>query len=166
MEVNFFVKPSSNPGTPGDETIIENIPLYVQEAEDYLKENPLVTEITCDIDLLGVDGSGHNQTIQVISEFVVLEPGVDFTAPNADFTVIPDNTGTAPFTVIFDASSSTDARGIASYSWDFGDNTSGSGVLTTKTYSDAGTYIVVLTVTDYYGNEDYHTETITVNEPV
>jgi PKD repeat protein len=69
------------------------------------------------------------------------------------------------FTVVLDASSSTDDRGIASYAWDFGDNTSGTGVLVTKTYSDVGTYIIILTVTDYFGNEGFETETITVSEP-
>jgi len=165
MEVSFYVSPSTSPGSPGDKTIIKNIPLYYQDVSNYLTENPLITQITSDIDLFGVDGAGHNLTIQIATDLVILDPGVDYTSPNASFSVTPDTTGTAPFTVVFDASNSTDDRGIASYSWDFGDNTSDTGVLVTHTYSNAGTYIVILTVTDYYGNEGYATETITVEEP-
>lgn len=34
------------------------------------------------------------------------------------------------------------------YSWDFGDNTTGTGVITTHTYTSSGTFTVCLTVTD------------------
>ncbi|MBE0643468.1 MAG: PKD domain-containing protein [Bacteroidetes bacterium] len=58
--------------------------------------------------------------------------------------------GTAPLTVSFDGSSSSDPDGsITGYAWDFGD---GSGTSTLEspsyTYSSAGTYSAQLTVTD------------------
>jgi len=54
--------------------------------------------------------------------------------------------------IFFDASSSQDPDGqIVSYTWQWGDGTSGSGRQTTKSYDFAGTYSVVLTVTDAYG---------------
>jgi len=171
IEVSFYVSPSTSPGSPGDKTIIKNIPLYYQDVSNYLTENPLITQITSDINLFGKDGAGHNLTIKVASDLVILDPGVDYTSPNADIDVSPGTTGTAPFTVVFDASGSYDNEPgdalirIASYSWDFGDNTSGTGVLTTHTFSNPGIYIVILTVTDYYGNEGYDTVTITVEEP-
>jgi serine protease len=48
-------------------------------------------------------------------------------------------------------STSTDDAGIASYSWAFGDNTSGSGTGVSHTYSGKGTYTVSLTVRDTGG---------------
>ena len=58
-------------------------------------------------------------------------------------------------TIQFDASSSTtDPPGysIASYEWDFGDGTTGSGVTTSHTYAQAGTYQVTLHVSDTEGH--------------
>src|SRR5204862_4023 len=52
----------------------------------------------------------------------------------------------------FDATSSSDAEGpIASYAWDFGDTTSGTGATPSHTYAAAGSYTVALTVTDDKG---------------
>ncbi len=57
--------------------------------------------------------------------------------------------GDAPLTVNLDGSGSSDPDGtIAAYSWDFGDNTTGSGAKVTHVYSTAGNYTAVLTVTD------------------
>jgi len=164
VESSFYVEPSTETGTPGPKTTIE-MPLLFVDVIDYFIANPLVTEIVCDLAIIGVDGAGHNQIISVGSNIPVIQYGIDFYSPNAKIEVTPGTTGTAPFTIVLDASGSTDDRGIASYSWDFGDNTSGTGILNTHTYSDAGTYIVILTVTDYYGNEGYDTITITVEEP-
>ena len=175
MEVSFYVSPSSSPppGSPGDKTIIKNIPLFYQDVNNYLTENPLITQITSDINLFGVDGAGHNLTIEIVSEFVVLQPGIDFTPPVANILTTPASTAgvviietlTFPVTVVFDASGSTDDRKIASYSWDFGDNTSGTAIIERHEYYSYGTYIVILTVTDYFGNKDYDTVTITVKVP-
>ncbi|WP_433331246.1 PKD domain-containing protein [Spirillospora sp. CA-294931] len=54
----------------------------------------------------------------------------------------------------FNASASKDPDGsIASYAWDFGDGTKGSGVTTNHTFpSKQATYTVTLTVTDNSGN--------------
>jgi len=52
-------------------------------------------------------------------------------------------------TVSFDGSLSSDPEGpIAQYDWDFGDNTTGTGVNPSHTYGAAGEYTVLLTVTD------------------
>lgn len=59
----------------------------------------------------------------------------------------------------FDASSTVGAGPDATYAWDFGDHTVGSGQLVTHTYAKAGTYPVTLTVTD----ADDRTGTITKN---
>jgi len=65
-------------------------------------------------------------------------------------------------TVIFDASGSTVDTDIVSYEWDFGDGTTGTGVITTHTYMTPGTYKVTLTVKDAAGNADTDTIVVTV----
>ncbi|MBN4049166.1 S8 family serine peptidase, partial [archaeon AH-315-M20] len=55
-------------------------------------------------------------------------------------------------TVNFDGSGSFDPDGsIVSYAWDFGDNSTSSGVTTSHVYGVAGTYTATLTVTDDNG---------------
>ena len=165
LEASFYVAPSTSPGTPGPKTIIENIPLFFQDVIDYLYLHPFITEITCDLSLVGVDGSGHSLSFQIASELPIFEPGIDLYPPTAVISVTPDTTGTAPFAVVFDASGSFDVgSGIASYSWDFGDETTGTDITESHTYATPGSYSVTLTVTDFYGNKGYDTEVITVNE--
>jgi len=160
----FYVAPSTSPGTPGEITTITGLPLYFQEVQDYITSNPLVTEMTCTISLIGTDGAGHSISKSVTVDLPALQPGIDFEPPVADFDVTPGTTGTVPFTVVFDASKSTDNRGIASYSWDFGDgSTTGSGIIVEHTYNTVGTYNVILTVTDYFDNKGYATKSIQVN---
>jgi len=71
--------------------------------------------------------------------------------PVAIFTYSPEN----PLineAVTFDASDSYDADGtIVDYSWDFGDDQTGSGEIVSHTYTSLGTYIVTLNVTDNDG---------------
>jgi hypothetical protein len=157
---------------PKEECInCSGFPVYFQDVIDYMTLHPTIVELDATITVMGTDGAGHAISKTITFDLPALEPGIDFEPPEADFDVTPAGlTGTAPFTVVFDASGSYDNEPgdasirIASYSWDFGDNTSGTGILITKKYSNAGTYIVILTVTDYWGNEDYATETITVEE--
>lgn len=60
--------------------------------------------------------------------------------------------GTAPWVVTLDGSTSTDADGwIASWNWNFGDGTQGTGSVVTHTYANAGSYVATLTVTDNDG---------------
>jgi parallel beta-helix repeat protein len=58
-------------------------------------------------------------------------------------------TGIVGTPITFNGSGSTDADGtIVSYIWNFGDSTTGTGVSPTHTYTIAGNYTVILTVTD------------------
>ena len=71
--------------------------------------------------------------------------------PTASFTATPSS-GTVPVSVTFDATASTDPDGtIVDYAWDFGDGTTGTGVIVAHTYTATGTNAVQLTVTDNAG---------------
>lgn len=66
----------------------------------------------------------------------------------------------------FNGGSSSDPDGaIASYSWNFGDSTSSSGVTPTHPYAAAGTYPVTLAVTDNAGATATVTRSVTVTAP-
>ena len=86
------------------------------------------------------------------------------TPPTASFVANPSR-GPAPLTVAFDASGSFDPDGqIVSYSWNFGDGATGSGITATHAYTNPGTYTVRLTVRDNQGATDNTTRSITVTE--
>lgn len=76
--------------------------------------------------------------------------------------------GRAPLAVSFDASASSDPDGDGlSYSWRFGDGTTGSGVSPAKTYTSAGSYLAELTVSDGRGGSATVTQLIAAgNAPV
>jgi PKD repeat protein len=62
--------------------------------------------------------------------------------------------GTVPLTVFFDGRQSSDPDGaIRSYSWDFGDQTTGTGYVVYHTYEYSGSYPASLRVTDDQGRE-------------
>ncbi|MBQ4820417.1 glycoside hydrolase family 9 protein [Aquimarina sp. MMG016] len=72
--------------------------------------------------------------------------------------------GQAPLVVNFSAEGSSDPDGDAlTYSWDFGDNTSGTGLTVNHTYTNAGQYTARLTVSDGNGGSQQKTTVITVN---
>lgn len=65
----------------------------------------------------------------------------------------------------FNASRSTAGAGhrIVSYGWNFGDGTTGSGVSTSHTFAQPGTYTVILTITDEAGHTKTTTTQVTVS---
>ena len=76
--------------------------------------------------------------------------------PKAEFQVVPETLGEAPFEVSLDASDSSSRVGkIAGYEWDFGDNTLKGRSKTTKhTYEEPGKYELKLKVKNSVGGED------------
>jgi len=66
---------------------------------------------------------------------------------------------------VFDASGSSDSDGdIVGYAWDFGDGNGGSGPNTGHTYGVAGTYNVLLTVTDDDDATGSENQSLTVHD--
>lgn len=71
--------------------------------------------------------------------------------------------GTAPLTVTFDATSSFDPDGsVTSWTWSFGDGSSGTGPTVQHVYAVRGTYLATVTVTDDAGGSDTESVVITV----
>ncbi len=126
----------------------------------------------------GTAGTGllvtHTYTIPPVMYNVTLT-GIDFVGLTA--TVIrevvlspPNNPPVAGYTwtangliVVFDAASSYDDGIVVSYSWNFGDGNTGSGVMTNHIYSASGTYGVVLIVTDDDGATGTQSQSVTVS---
>lgn len=83
--------------------------------------------------------------------------------PSANFVSSP-GAPIANQTVNFNASASTAPAGasIASYSWDFGDGTFGTGQTTAHAFQQNGVYVVTLVVTDTNGNSNSTSNPVTV----
>ncbi len=68
--------------------------------------------------------------------------------------------------VTFNASASYDPDGgIVSYKWDFGDGTTGSGIIVNHTYTAVGSYIVTLTIKDNHCLKADYTVIVAVSKP-
>jgi PKD repeat protein len=81
--------------------------------------------------------------------------------PNASFTYVCN-----VLSCNFNASGSTDAGSIVSYRWDFGDATTGSGLITAHVFASPGIYAVTLLVTDNNNGTSTRTQSIPVYLPL
>jgi PKD repeat protein len=84
---------------------------------------------------------------------------VIYALPEASFTATTVCLGNP---TEFTSTATADGQDIAEYSWDFGDDGTGSGATTSHTYTEAGTYQVTHTVVTRNGCADEVRETITV----
>jgi PKD repeat protein len=123
----------SAPGDSGGPWFLENI-AYGINSGAYSDGDAIYMPINY-LDRIGVSVLTYNPTPACVA------------APVASFTYAASSTW-----VDFNASSSYDPDGsIVSYSWDFGDGTTGSGVTTSHVYPYEGWFTVTLTVTDNSG---------------
>ncbi|MDO6473769.1 PKD domain-containing protein, partial [Maribacter sp. 1_MG-2023] len=82
-------------------------------------------------------------------------------APVSEFTASTVQ-GPSPLTVDFNGSASSDDSGVVSYSWDFGDGSTGTDVQLSHIYTSAGIFNAELTVMDADGLMDTDTVEIIV----
>ncbi len=83
--------------------------------------------------------------------------------PSARFDLYRDG-GHGPLTMSVDGGSSQDpASGALVYQWDFGDRTQASGVAASHTYTEPGSFMIALMVTDSGGASGRTAQSVTVD---
>jgi PKD repeat protein len=114
-------------------------------------------EYTATLTVTDDSGDADVKTVSIVSDANVLPVAV----ANSDVAA-----GNAPLAVAFSSDGSTDPDGtITTYSWNFGDGSAlSSEASPSHTYTVAGEYSAVLTVTDSDGVDATAAVTITVNE--
>jgi PKD repeat protein len=113
---------------------------------------------------INLSGSSFATSVpaQSITLYIAAAGGAANQPPVAAASATPTS-GTVPLAVSFNGSGSSDPDGsITGYAWTFGDGSSASGIGTSHTYVNAGTYTAKLTVTDNLGATGSKSLTITV----
>jgi len=120
-------------------------------------ENPGTYTLTLTV----TDTAG--QTDSVSSQINVTSDGPG-NPPTAAIS-LNTNSGSAPLTVIYDASDSAaeSPATLSNYSWQLGNGDTATSIAGSTTYTQAGTYTINLSVTDSAGLSDSETATITVS---
>lgn len=115
---------------------------------------------------LGADGALYYASITTgeIRRIRYTANDLDNSAPNA-VIFSSGSTGPAPLLVQFDASNSSDSDGmVVSWLWDFGNGQSSDKSQASAEYSSAGSYTVVLTITDNLGATSTEQTLVTVQD--
>ncbi|MFT3818244.1 MAG: PKD domain-containing protein [Rubrivivax sp.] len=117
------------------------------------------------VDKVVINGYSYNPVLNVETSDSITPASASNQAPVAVISAAPTS-GTAPVTVVFSGTGSSDPDGsIASYEWTFGDGSTGSGVSTSHVYAAAGSYNAQLKVTDNQGLSASASVPITVSAP-
>ncbi|MBW1939546.1 MAG: S8 family serine peptidase [Deltaproteobacteria bacterium] len=187
-----YCGPVDNPPTvsitdPIDGATIKGKYIVIAEASD----DDAVTEITLSIDghtpepmILGTNDlwsyewdttqhtEGNHNLIATATDSALQSTesaAISVTVNNENYPPTASFTYTCSgLTCEFDASGASDPDGdgtITAYSWDFGDDKTGTGKTTTHLYAGSGGYTVTLTVTDDGGLTDSSLQTVNVEEP-
>ena len=105
------------------------------------------------------NATSRSVSIRLVPPGVILPPNG---TPVPSFTFSPS----APLSrvdITFDASLSSDSDGrIASYAWNFGDGSQGTGAVVKHEFKSVGTFVVTLTVTDDRGQSASLSKNVTV----
>ncbi|MBN2761860.1 MAG: PKD domain-containing protein, partial [Bacteroidales bacterium] len=104
------------------------------------------TQGTYDVFLEVTDANGCKSSLERPQFIDVADP------PVAGFTFNPASSCTLPATVTLNNTST--GKGVLTYHWDFGDNTSSTLINPSKTYNQFGNYRIRLTVNSDYGCSD------------
>jgi chitodextrinase len=108
-------------------------------------------------------GGALSATLPALSVTLFVLPKSAGSIPQVVISAAPVS-GTAPLAVSFSGVNSTDLGGtITSYSWNFGDGSTASGVSASHTYTAAGTFQARLTVADNLGATSSAAKTIAVS---
>jgi PKD repeat protein len=111
---------------------------------------------TYNVTLSVVDSLGQTTRVTKTIELKNHPPTASFTGSSGG-----KNSGV----INFDASASSDPeRDTLTYSWNFGDGSTGSGVTTSHRYTKAGQYTVTLSVDDGHGGTDSKSGLITITK--
>ncbi|SEI72848.1 PKD repeat-containing protein, partial [Cyclobacterium xiamenense] len=113
---------------------------------------------TYTVTLLVTDDAGD--TAETTLTITVQENLPPVAVPEANVT-----SGNAPLTVSFAGDGSSDDLDDLTYFWNFGNGDSSNEENPTYTFTEPGTYTVILTVTDGIGNEDEKQLQVVVNDP-
>ena len=120
------------------------------------------TSGTYTITLVVTDDKGKTATLS--ATITVLPPHDADTEPTASFVASPRSFWVLPLTIQFEGSGSLAGQGrIVSYTWNFGDGTTGTGALVLHTYATPGAYTVSLVVINSQGATDSTAKTIQVS---
>lgn len=139
-------------GGDGRATVTYTAPLLTQN----YGEVPIWIRVT------PAEGNAANQQGREVM-IRLLPPGIIAPPPDLvpDFSITPSSPVEGQ-EVTFDASLATGS--IATYSWDFGDGSSGSGRVATHRFTVARTYVTTLTIADSMGRAAAKTQSVTVLE--
>lgn len=99
--------------------------------------------------------------LQGSTTVIVNVVGTPNALPTVAATATPTS-GNAPLIVVFRATATDSDGQVVSYSWNFGDGSTGTGPTVEHIYLVPGTYAAVLTVTDNSGGQNYASQTILV----
>ena len=137
---------------------------YPRIADDYLggwPSRPASDSLDADIDEVATYERAVPASRVLAHYQAATGGGTGNVSPVAVFSAVPSG-----LSVSVDGSASEDPDGrVVSYAWAFGDGATGSGATASHTYAAAGTYTVVLTVTDDGGATGSASRAVTVAEP-
>jgi len=135
-------------------------PMYVNDSVVHVYVWPGTYTVT--LTAIDDDNGSSSHTVQLVNE--PSSVSIDNYAPIASAGC--NKIANEDDIVSFSGAATDDSADVLSYLWDFGDNSFASGKDATHVYSFAGTYLVILTVTDNHGAVDQDALFVTIGNIV